>query len=318
MFGRLRTVHWLLIIGVLVAVWWFTGKRSPKAQQRTFREALMRTDTGALRAFSVLPAPYKGLPEIFLTRTNSGWRVRMGMDSTAADPEAVNTVLRALHDMRVARVAGGMGSVKSIYDLDDTQVDRLRFNTPDGPREVLVGKSTLGDEQHTIVNTQDDTIAYAIPGMLGMYADAPYSGWLPKYLVYGDPARWRRLYFTFPDGGSYTMENKGGLWYIQDRLLDQSKTLGYLRSLAKSRGQRLVDPRDTLTARSAFRLVVEDSTLTTPIVVLVAATAPDRFIVRSSLNPFSVMPFDPKTEIVRMFRPPYAFMADTASATGRP
>ena len=67
------------------------------------------------------------------------------------------------------------------------------------------------------------------------------------------------------------------------------------------------DPTDTLSAIPQFRLIVEDTTRSAPIVVVVYVSN-GKFIVRSSLNPGTVMPFGGRDEIPRMFRPRTTFL----------
>jgi Domain of unknown function (DUF4340) len=313
MFGKLRTSSLLLVLLALLGIWWWSGRVSPQAQQRTFKEVLVRLDTSTINTFTLIHAPFKGFPEIRFTRETGGWRMVMGRDTAWADPEPVHDVLVAFNDMRALRLVGAMAAVQQPYNLDTLNAERLIVESSQGRFELRVGKATGGDENQTVVNPTGDPNAYAIAGLLGMRTDLPFSGWMPKYLIKGDPANWKRLTFQFPQNRSYVMEKREGRWFIGDVALDPTKIDRYLGSLARSRGQELVDPNDTLNAQLAFRLIVEDTTKATPMVVVVAALA-DRFIVRSSLNPMSIMPFDAKNEVARMFRPPMMFYPDSAAA----
>ncbi|MBL0043209.1 MAG: DUF4340 domain-containing protein [Flavobacteriales bacterium] len=316
MFGKLRAGHWLAILALLGGLWWWSGHVSPKAQQRTFKEVLVQLDSSTISAFTLVHAPFKGFPNIRFTRLNGNWQMVMGRDTAWADPEPVNDVLTAFNDMRVLRLVGPMRSVAQSYNLDTLNAEHLIVESPRMRYELRVGKHSGGDDHQTVVNPLGDTMAYAIAGLLGMSTNLPFSGWMPKYLVNGDPANWKRLTFQFPGGRSYAMEKRDGNWFIANVALDPVKIDRYLGSLARSRGQELTDPNDTLTAQLAYRLIVEDTTRNMPVVVVVAALQ-DRFIVRSSLNPMSIMPFDAKNEVPRMFRPPTAFLPDTAAPLRR-
>ncbi len=307
MFGKLRAVHWVAILAVLGIIWWLSGRVSPAAQQRTFREEIMRVDTAKVNAITIVPAAKRRYPELHFMRRTEGWSLHMGLDSAYVDEAPVNTLLAAIHAMRPVQLAGTLSMVKERYDLGDSARDRLLIEAGPQRYELFVGRSTSGDEPFTVVNPPGDENAYAIAGKLGELTDRTFGGWLPKYLVMGDPMRWNRLIYTFPGDSGYVLKRYGDRWLIDGHPTDSTRIWKYLYSLARSKGRSVADPRDTLMARPAFRLVVEDSTEAQPTIVVVFAL-PDRFIVRSSLNPGTVMPFDAREEVPRMFRRPRAFM----------
>lgn len=307
MFGKLRTKHLVLLLLALAALWWLSGLISPRAQQRTFRESILKLDTNSVTAFTITPAPYKEFPPIRFQREGENWRMYWGTDSGMVDDHPVHELLYSWSNMRVVRLAGRLLEVRDRYDLGDSTADRLSISAGDGTHDLLVGRQTAGEPQMTVVNIPGDENAYAIEGSLGTYADFTFSEWLPKYLVTGEPGNWTRLTFNFPADTGYVMERAGDRWRIDGVLTDSSRTDKFLRSLARARGQTVTDPADTLTAVPQFRLVVEDSTRTAPIIVIVFASN-GKFIVRSSLNPGTVMPFDGRKEVPRMFRPRTAFL----------
>ncbi len=312
MFGKLRTVHWLLLLVVLAAIWWISGSVSQRAQKRTFREEILRVDSNTISSFTITPGPEKQLPPIRFERKGTGWLMRLGQDSSSPDPAPIHALLRTWSHMRVTRVAGRLAEVGERYDLSDSAAERLIINAPDGPYELRVGRHLPGEEPATLVNLPGDEMVYAIEGSMGQYADQPFGEWLPRYLVVGDPLNWRRLTFNFPGDTGYVMERIGGEWTIDGVLTDPERVMKFLNSLSKARGRSVLDPADTLTAIPAFRLMVEDTTRAEPIVVVVY-NGDRKFIVRSSLNPGTVMPFDGKEEIPRMFRPKEAFMPRSTS-----
>lgn len=308
MFGKLRTGHWLLILVVLGSIWWLTGRLSPSAKQRTFREMVMQLDTNSVRTFSVHPAPFKKYPTLVFSRSGEGWMLHMGQDSTLADDAPVHELLKSVSTMRVLRLAGERSVVGARHDLGDSTADMLSLDASGMRHELLVGSTAYGDGPETVVMQPGDKYAYAVAGRLGEIVDKTFGDWMPKYLVRGDPFAWKRLTFNFPGDSGYVMERHGDRWTINGQVTDSTRTWHYLESLARSKGLSVTDPRDTALAKPTFRLVVEDSTRAEPITVVVFAL-PDRFIVRSSLNPRSVMPFDGQHELPRMFRMPGAFMA---------
>lgn len=307
MFGKLRTSHLLLIVAALAAVWWVTGQLSPTAKQRTFRAQLVQVDTASLVSFTIVPAPYKGLPPLHFLRKGSGWELAMMNDTTVVDMVAVRGVLSSLANMRALRVAGSMITVAERYDLEDSTADHLLVDLPQGAFDLLVGRCTEGDEPITVVSPAGDLNAYGISGRLGTYTDQTFGDWMPKYLVTGDPSNWTSVQFTFPGDTGYTMVRSGSTWLLDGLQTDTARVRKFLGSLARSRAQEVADPADTLIAVPAFRLLVNDSTRLEAIAVVVY-NVPGRFIVRTSLNPSVVMNFDGSTEVPRMFRSRLAFL----------
>lgn len=307
MFGKLRTGVLVLLVAVLAAIWWWSGRTSPTAQQRTFKSRLLTFDTTGLQVFTVVPAPARHIPVQHFRRTAKGWQLQSGADSTLADDEAIRELLGILATMRTIRVVGRMEDVRDRYELGDSTADRLMLDGPDGRHELLVGHTTEGEEPMTVVDLDADPEAYAVAGQLGVLVDRDFNGWVPKFLVRGDPARWQRLTFTFPGDTGYVLERHGDRWLLDGAATDPQRVERYLGSLARSRASALADPADTLTARPAFRLVVEDSTRKEPTVVMLFSL-PDHFIARSTVNPRSIMLFDGHYEVPRMFRPRQAFL----------
>ena len=235
--------------------------------------------------------------------------MRLGTDSSEVEAEAVRDVLGTVADMRTIQFAGQAESVAARYDLTDSSADRLTLRTPQGPVELWVGAGGLGEGATTAVRLPQDQDVYTVAGGLGKAADLTYGGWLPKRLVAGDPQHWTRITFRFPNDSSYALERTGDHWSISGVRTDSTRTWRFLRSLSRARGQEAADPRDTLVAIPGYRVTVTDTTRPDPMVVTVYLVPQEqRFIVRSSLHPQVVMPFDPRTEIPRMFRPPVSFM----------
>ncbi len=312
MFGKLRTIHLVLAVALLAAIWWWSGRTSPIAKARTFQDVIWSLDTAAVDSFLIEQASFKRFPPIRFYRAEGSWNMVMGMDTAPADPASVNDVLGTIKDLRVQRLVGPLTQVQEIYDLDDLNVERLHVAVNGEQRTLLVGQATGGDEPHTVISPAGDTMAYAVAGLLGMRTDQLFSGWIPKILIQGDPRNWKQVTFLFPGNRGYVMQNRDGKWYIADRQLDQERTVRYLVSLGRSRGSELTDPGDTLGAVPAYQVIVEDTTREVPMTVVVSQVN-DHYIARSSLAPMHIIPFDPEKEIPRMFRPPQAFLPDTTA-----
>ena len=306
MFGKLHTKWLVAIVLVLAGLWWFSG-RSTGAQQRSFREVLLRVDTGALRSFAIAPALWKKVDTLRFRREPDGWSVTTHGKTVMTDAVPMHELLDNFRDLRVMRLVGAFGKVDPHYEIADSSADHLLIDTPDGRQELLVGQGRGGADAFTYMSMPPDINVYAVHGKLGVLMDNTAVDWMPKQLVVGNPANWLRVTFTFPTDTGYTMENDGGHWSIAGVRCDSVKVIDYLESLAHSRGQRVVDPADTLNATPSFRLVVVDATRPAPIVVSVLAKV-DHYIVRSSINPGIVMPFDNARELPRMFRPRGVFL----------
>ena len=314
MSGKRTTRYLLLLLGALALLWWLSGLLSPGAKQRTFRETLLELDTNTIGAFTITPAPYKGIPPFHFRRTGSGtWRMFWANDSADADPAPVHDLLRLWSRMHVDRFAGRVADIAQRYDLTDSTADRFTIQAGGKQHDLLVGGQTNTDPSMTIVQLPGDVNAYAIEGPMGRYADQTFGGWLPKYLLTGDPKNWTRLTFNFPGNTGYVMERVNDRWTVGGTELDPERTERFLISLSRARGQEVTAPSDTLNAVPMYRLLVEDSTRSAPMIVVVFSSN-GGFIVRSTLNPSTVMPFNGENEVPRMFRPPAAFMPQHEAA----
>ncbi|MBS1582805.1 MAG: DUF4340 domain-containing protein [Bacteroidetes bacterium] len=310
MSGKARTWWAVAGVAVLAGIWWASGGLSPRTQQRTFRERIMRVDTGALSSFLIRPAPRRGHPEMRFERDGGHWTLRSAGFHTPADQRRMDELLALISDVRTLRVIGRLTDVKAAYGLTDSTADHLVLDTPEGRMDLAVGVMSSGDEPATAVHASGDEAVYAVPGMLGLYTSRSYIDWIPKPMVNGDPARWKRVTFVFPNDQGYSLERHGAAWTLNGLPTDSLKVARYLRNLSRYSGSALTDPADTLKAVLVYNLVVEDSTRAAPIMLRIFQ-AGDRLIARSTLAPPEiVMPFDPQVEIPRLFRPPSAFLPD--------
>jgi hypothetical protein len=311
---RSRTTWWLLAaVVVLGTLWWWSGRTSPVAQQRTYTDLLLAVDTALIQELIVRPAPARHHPDLYFRRNGYSWSVTSGGHVTEADPEGMKGLLKELTGLRVLRMLGARTGLAPHYHLSDSMADRLIVPTAEGQRELLVGANGESNDEflNSSLSLASDTVAYAVYGDLSRWTERSFPDWIPKPMVNGDPRYWRSVTFAFPTGAEYSMVQHHGRWSIGGVEADQEKVGKYLRNLGHYRGAYLVDPADTLYARPAYRVMVDDSTRAEPMVLMVFAVG-DRLIARSSLAPpHIVMPFDPAVEVPRIFRPPQAFFPDS-------
>lgn len=296
-----------IIVALLALVWWLGGRSSAVAGQRTFREHLVQVDTAALRSFSLVPAPAKHRPPLHFTRSGAGWSVTSEGHDTPAFQRSMDEFLALLADVRPLNVPGKGPAMRARYGLEDSLADRVQLPGPGGAT-LLIGRASTGPETSTAMMRDGDPMVYLVPGRYDIYAGMSFTNWIPKPMVNGDPGHWKRLTFQFPGGRSYALERTATGWAIGGVPADGPKVLKYLRALSLYHGNALADPADTLHATLVYRMEVEDDTRDRPI-VLGIFDAGGKLLARSSLAPaWLVMPFDPRMELPRMFRPPEAFL----------
>lgn len=305
MSDKAKIIAWAIVVAVLAVLWWAGGRSPAQARQRTFREQILQTDTAELHTFTIIPAPARKAPDLQFQRDSLGWTVRTGHSATRAFFRPMDQLLAALADMRPLRVAGQGAATMERYGLADSLADKLLL-----PGGILLrtGISSSGPETATAVMLEGDPNVYLVPGALDHLTGMTFDQWIPKPMVNGDPANWRRITFTFPGSHSYSLQRSGTRWTLEGQPADSTKVAKYLRALSRYYGSGIVDPADTLNARLVYSMRVEDATRRRPI-ILGIFDAGGRLIARSTLAPpWLVMPFDPQEELPRMFRPPGAFL----------
>lgn len=315
---RWRSLLLPLVVVVLAGLWWWTGRTSKVAVQRTYAAQLLVIDTALLQELVIRPASNRHHPDLHLERTGGAWTLNSGGHQVQVDDRDMRDLLVLLADLRTARVLGERASLHPSYGLMDTAANMLVLPTDAGPRELLVGRSIASNEDgvSTAVCFADEQQAYTVYGDLFSPTERSFPDWVPKPMVNGDPRHWVRLTFLFPDRSYYSLEQRAGEWWIGDVRTDQERTWKYINNLALYRGNAVVDPSDTLGAVPGYRIEVIDTTRQAP-VTLTIYQARGRLIARSSLAPpYLVMPFDQEVELPRMFRPPGAFLPGHAVNNG--
>lgn len=303
-----------LLVVALALLWWLGGRTPEVAKQRSFREHLVQVDTAHLTSFTIIPAPSRKAPTLRFERDSLGWMVAANGHRTRAFSRPLNLLLSALTDVKPLLMAGPEPATIDRYGLNDSLAARIELG---GPKNIVlrIGSSSsspepslAGSETTTAVILSGDSNVYLVPGAIDPLTDMSFDDWIPKPMVNGDPANWTQITFVFPGSRSYSLERNGDDWIVNGEPGDNEKVEKYLWALSNYYGEELVNPADTLNAQLIYSMRVMDSSRKQPI-ILGIFNAGGRLIARSTLAPpWLVMPFDPKEELPRMFRPPDAFL----------
>jgi hypothetical protein len=289
----------------LALLWWLGGRKPQIAEQRTFREYLLHTDTATLDSFTIVPSARKHAPPMQFQRDSLGWTVASDSARFRAFQRPMNELLGLLSNIRPASVAGSGEAIRERYRVLDSLADKLEF--PSGVT-LFVGGSTSGPNTATAVMLKGDSLVYLVPGYFHPVTGMTFVDWIPKPLVNGDPSNWERVTFVFPGRHSYALERTANGWTANGMPTDSVKVGKYLRALSRYYGHGLVDPADTLHAELIYSMQVIDRSRPEPIILGIFNT-PTGLIGRSTLAPpWMVVPMDAKQDVARMFRPPEAFL----------
>ena len=302
------------LVMVLALFWWLGGRTPEEAEQRSFREHLIQVDTARLNSFTIIPAPSQKAPALHFQRESMGWTVLAGGHVIRAFSRPLNTLLSTLADVKPLRMAGHTPPIIERYGLSDSLAARVELSSPMntvlhiGTSSSSTQLSLTGSETTTAVMLGGDPNVYLVPGALDPITDMRFEDWIPKPMVNGDPADWTFITFVFPGSRSYSLERNENGWTVNGQPGDNEKVEKYLWALSRYYGDALTDPADTLNAVLIYSMRVVDSSRKDPI-ILGVFNAGGRLIARSTLAPsWLVMPFDPKEELPRIFRPPAAFL----------
>lgn len=307
----------LAALVLVLAVWWWAGRHvAPQGDRHALRDLLVAVDTAALHTFTlVAPAEKQGVPMLF-QRNATGWTATQEGHVTQAFQRPLNLLFEALAELRPQAMPGSDPAVVLRYALTDSLCAWFQSPQVLEGRPIRIGSTTQGPSTPTLdappvataVMLEGDPNVYLVPGAFSDIPAMTFIDWIPKPMVNGDPANWDRLVFTFPGNVGYAMERQGDSWLVAGEAADQERVTKYLRALSRYYGNALADPNDTLNAELVYQLQVDDRTLEAPIFLGIFQVA-DRMIARSTLAPrWLVMPFDPRTELPRMFRAPGAFL----------
>ncbi len=307
MSDRARLALLAAVALALALLWWLGGRSQKQAEQRTFREYLIRTDTARLQSFTILLASSKHLPPLHFRRDSLGWTVSSDSAVFRAFQRPMNELLVQLSDVRPVGVAGAGPSIRERYQLSDSLAAMVRLPGAQGGM-LRVGASTSGPNTATAMVLEGDPNVYLVPGTFHAITGMTLQDWIPKPMVNGDPRNWQRITFVFPGRHMYSLEREPGGWTVNGLPADTVRVEKYLRALSRYYGHGLADPADTLQAELIYSMRVDDRSRRDPIILGIFNT-PKGLIARSTLAPsWMVLPIDAKQDIQRMFRPPEAFM----------
>ena len=303
MFNKLGTRTLLIVAVVLGLIWFLADRFSAGSQQRTFRSELLRLDTATVTRISILPRN-TGHKEILLERKGAQeWVVRFDGVEHRGSHQTIQHLLSELQKVDADRMIGRLDAVKDRYELSDSLSTRVVFTDGGGDHAIVFGKRVQADNgPFTYVSIPGEEKVYAVAGNIGASTDTKPEYWRPRELVVGNPVNWQRVTFIYPADSGYVLERNGAEWLVDSMPADSSKVNNYLKSIALSKAQSFVDSVDVSTLQAAYMMKVEDSTRPDPIVVQAYGWGYG-FVVTTTLNPGSVMFFDPQREMPRMFRP---------------
>ncbi|HRO38552.1 MAG TPA: DUF4340 domain-containing protein [Flavobacteriales bacterium] len=316
MSDKVKVIGAAVLAAGLGLLWWLSSEDVRQRGDRSFRQELLQVDTTNLAEFDIAPPAQTGMPPLHFRRDANGWSVQQGAHTTHAFQRPLNTLFTVLADLRTAAVAGNDPAIVQRYALTDSLA--AVFSSPQvlNGAKLRVGNASAGTGSlslkasgpTTAVMLEGDPNVYLVPGLFADEMRLSFTGWIPKPMANGNPANWDRLTFVFPGGTSWSLERTDNGWTANGQPADTMKVGKYLRALSHYYGHSLADPADTLNAVPLYSLRVHDRTRPAP-VTLDVLEIQGRLIARSSLAPpWLVMPFDPQTELPRMFRPPEAFL----------
>jgi hypothetical protein len=304
MFGKLSPRILLVVVAALALIYALSNMFSLRSKERSFKEYVLQLDTSAVTSVSFTPRKMKG-KEIRLDRSGVDWTVTSDEKTHPGDPQSIRTMLGNFVALRSQRLVGAKDAVEDREELNDSLAVPISFTLRDGTKhELLIGKSAYSEagQPVTYVNVPGESEVYAVGSLLLNQLDQPLSNWRPRALVKGDPASWQRLTFSFPGDSSYVLERNGSAWLVDSVPGDSSKIENFLKSLARSQAHDVADSVDVTTLQPTYRLVIQDRSRPEGIQVL-AYPWQQGYVATSTINPGSVLSFDPMRELPRMFRP---------------
>lgn len=310
MFNKLGTRTLLIVAAVLGLVWFLADRYGAGSQQRTFRSEILRLDTTAVSRIRIVSRVTDHEPVVLERSGAQEWKVTYAGTEHRGSHTTIQRLLNELRSLDADRMIGRMDAVKDKYELADSLATVITFTMGGKEHALAFGKRVQAENgPFTYVNVPGEAEVYAIAGSVGGELDSKPDHWRPRELMTGNPANWQRITFTYPADSGYVLERNGAEWLVDSMPADSGKVNNYLKSIALSKAQSFADSVDVSTITPAYVMKVEDGSRPEPVLVQ-AYPYGYAFVITSTLNPGSVLFFDPQREMPRMFRPRHRWFPD--------
>jgi len=285
MFKKFNTKTLLIILVILGGIAAYS-KYSSKKSENTFREEFVKIDTSAVTQILIYPKADKG-KEIKITKTEKGWELQNDKIKTAADSNAVRSLLGNFADVKSVSLGAADKSGWGEMQVTDTSGTRIKIITKDQTYDMIIGKFGYDPASRngmTYIRHADEEPVYAIEGFLSMSINQGFNSWRNRGFIHGNKENWNNLTFTYPGDSSFVLTKQNNTWMVNGEMADSTKIVNYLNGLANMQSSGFVDGY-TPSSTPVFTLSIQGNNQPAAISVLAyPADSTQKFILHSSQN----------------------------------
>lgn len=250
----------LIFVGTLALAlatsWTWSGSSSA-----AFQEDLLAVDTSAVQGVRIKRS--SGNP-VTLTRSDTGWSVAPN-DTSASYPasaNAVNGLLRTLHDLQVSAVPTRQPDNHPRYGVDSTGTTITMLDSDDEALgQLIIGRTRMqrpqsgGQNQNPMQRMQqrqgtpisyvrrpNRPDVYSVEASLQSLSSRTIDDWRDKRIWAVDQSQIQRIDFTFPGDSSFTMQRSApddtasavgpATWTSNGDTLSSTEVSSLLRTIA--------------------------------------------------------------------------------------
>ena len=214
--------------------------------ERTFRQVLVDIDTSSVTEILIYPKSLNHR-EVKLFRSDDTWKVTLpsGKDANVAD-KRISDIFTQLLAIQPKRLAARGEAKWNEFQVDSTGSRVKVVEGSDVTLDLVIGRFSFQQPRtmNTFVRLFNDTDVYEVDGFLDMTFNQNANAFRDGALLNADFNDWTQLQFNYPADSSFQLVKAGDDWMVNGVKADSTKTINYLRGLARLSNSNFIDDFD--------------------------------------------------------------------------
>jgi hypothetical protein len=287
MLSKLSNRTLLILMALLGAiVLWTFFSENPKSESN-FRETFATLDTASVTEIYIYPKAAPG-EEIKIFKSGNNWQVTNGKETSPVETQTVSSLFTSFARLKTKSLAATSAAQWEQFLVGDTSANRIRFVTPSGTTDIMVGKFAFDNETRsasTYVRMHHEKEVYVVDGFLAFTINQPFDSWRNRSLIRKGEKSWSKITFSYPADSGFVMVRDSAAWLLGSDTAYTAES--FVNETAFLNGTHFAG-NSQLPATPLYRITFE-GTETTPLTIdFYAAGMEDKFFVKSSINPETI------------------------------
>lgn len=287
MFRNLSNRTLLILMAILGTIVIWTYFSETKQSESNFREEFINIDTTTVTEIYIYPKSEPG-EEIKFFKSGASWRVTNGKDESPVEPQTISTLFSTFSNLKAKSLAATSNEQWENFLVGDTSANRIKFVTPSGSTEIMVGKFAFNNETRSAssyVRMRNEKETYLVDGFLSFTINQSFDSWRNRSLIRKGDQQWTKITFSYPGDSSFAILHDSTTWLIRGDTAYAAEN--FINEISFLNGTDFAG-KVSLPVTPFYRISIDGMNMTPITIDFYPAVEEEKFFVKSSLNPETI------------------------------